>query len=324
MLNYCTDCGKEISDRSIRCWNCHVKNPNKRQNTLKWRQEQSKRITTYHDKRGRVPSDRCIDCKREITQGATRCQSCYHIYQQTLKFRQLQAEETRKSWDKRGRNSKNYCVDCNKEIGQGAIRCKHCAPKARTGWKHTEETLQKLRDFHSGKILTAEHRNKIGLGNTNPSEEILRRRSVSLKEAHRRGCFDSEETRLKSSKSIKEAWKRGDYDGIFQSPTQPELDLIAVLEELEVNYQSQYRIETYPYDVYLPDYNVLIEYDGWWWHYSDWAIEHGFAERDAIKDKLAKETGMDLIRLKGLSTHDLTKEEMKKLLEKELDLNEYI
>lgn len=108
-------------------------------------------------------------------------------------------------------------------------------------------------------------------------------------------------------------WVKVNFDNITpltRSPSQPELNLMTALGKLGVKFIPQYRIENYPYDIYLPDYKLLIEYDGWFWHRSDWAIEKGSPERDAIKDRLADREGFKLVRLKGLPERDLTYDEI--------------
>lgn len=62
------------------------------------------------------------------------------------------------------------------------------------------------------------------------------------------------------------------------------------------------RCYTLPFDFYLPDFNILIEYDGEQ-HYKPveiWGGEKGFENQkrlDAIKNKFASDSGMTLIRI---------------------------
>ncbi len=125
------------------------------------------------------------------------------------------------------------------------------------------------------------------------------------------GRVTTDEQKQKLSIKQKQNWADGVYDGVFQFPTKPELDLMSVLKTLGIEYIPQYRIKSYLYDIYLPNHKTLIEYDGWHWHFSEWAIaQTDSIERMAIKDELAINAGFTLIRLKGLPNHDLTYDEI--------------
>ena len=50
-------------------------------------------------------------------------------------------------------------------------------------------------------------------------------------------------------------------------------------------------------DIYIPSLKKAIEFDGDFWHKSDWALKHGAAERDARKDQQCKKAGIDLLRI---------------------------
>lgn len=66
-----------------------------------------------------------------------------------------------------------------------------------------------------------------------------------------------------------------------------EREVIIYLLELNIDFIPQYRIDKYPYDLYLPELNILIEVDG---------AGHN-NKTDHIKDSLAKEHDIKLIRL---------------------------
>ncbi len=51
-------------------------------------------------------------------------------------------------------------------------------------------------------------------------------------------------------------------------------------------------------DIYIPELMLAIEYDGEYWHYSEWAIKNGAMERQKKKDKICKERGIKLIRVR--------------------------
>jgi len=133
------------------------------------------------------------------------------------------------------------------------------------------------------------------------SDEYRNLQSERIKAAHEKGCYDS------APQAISEAHARGCYNGTYQSPTAPERDIISILEALDESFEfNQFRLASYSYDFYLPERNLIIEYDGWFWHDSNQAAENGRVEMDLMKNKLAKRNGFTLVRFKGSDRQDLT------------------
>lgn len=231
----------------------------------------AKRKANYH----------CIDCVADVYRGSLRCRECHIAYTKTTAFKQAHSEILSASWEKRGKQPKSYCIDCGQGITRGATRCQDCFKV----YMKTPEWGQ-LKSACVGQYY--ETHNHVMKGKSLPKEWCL-----NIGEAKR------------------QAWRDGVYDGVFKSPSQPEADLLSVLDELGIEYISQYRLETYPYDAYLPAYKILVEYDGWHWHNSDWAIEHGFDKRDERKDELAEQLGFTLVRLLGYPRRDLTRGELR-------------
>jgi len=128
------------------------------------------------------------------------------------------------------------------------------------------------------------------------SEETRRKKSEASKAARARGSHDGEETRSKQSEGMKAAWARGDWDGVFLSPSKPELAIAQALDDLGIEYETQYRLDGdgRPFDFYLPP-DTLLEIDGVYWH-----SRPGQAARDAAKSALAKKRSYRLIRITDL------------------------
>lgn len=82
--------------------------------------------------------------------------------------------------------------------------------------------------------------------------------------------------------------------------TSLEIKIGIALEELKLKFVDEFRPKgtRRVYDFYLPDYNVLIEVDGEFWHYSKWAKENGLSQRDKQKNKWAKDNGFKLVRIR--------------------------
>jgi hypothetical protein len=51
-------------------------------------------------------------------------------------------------------------------------------------------------------------------------------------------------------------------------------------------------------DIYIPSLKLAIEYDGEYYHHSEWAIKKGSLEKMARKDQICKDLGITLIRIR--------------------------
>jgi len=146
--------------------------------------------------------------------------------------------------------------------------------------------------------------------------EVREQMSLNAQEAWARGDFDhvdweevsrkiwsKEETREKFSESMKKAWARGAFDGVehggCNNPSNLELAVLQALIDLGVEAVGQYRPNgcRFIYDIYLPEHQTLVEVDGEFWHYSEWAAEKGVPEHDAEKDEWALDNGFNIARL---------------------------
>ena len=89
--------------------------------------------------------------------------------------------------------------------------------------------------------------------------------------------------------------------------TKPEIEMAALLDESNINYETQKQLQwefgwKY-FDFYLPDFNILLEVDGTYWHGKDLSINElddrqaHTRQNDEIKTIIAAEQGYDLIRI---------------------------
>lgn len=249
----------------------------------------------------------CIEkgCSNKVSEIGRCCKKCAQI----------------RVWDERGRGRRKYrCIDCNKEISCGPKRCWECYtiyPRGPT----PEHVRQKISLALTGTKDSDEIKRKKSEGvKASITEERRQEMSEVAKENHKQGVY-GEEWRKKCSIGQKKSWESGERKvGYPDSPTTPEKDIMKVLTEFEIDYKFQFPLGSYRYDFYLPNYNLLIEYDGWFWHTSEWATGNGALERDAFKDKLAREAGLGLLRLKPQGSFDFTYDEIYILLKKELNV----
>lgn len=87
-------------------------------------------------------------------------------------------------------------------------------------------------------------------------------------------------------------------------PNKLEQRIYDIISSLNLKYEREYQIPNTMkfYDIYLPDYNTLIEIDGSYWHKKDLSEcktriqKHNFFN-DISKDKLAFKFGYKLIRI---------------------------
>ncbi len=117
------------------------------------------------------------------------------------------------------------------------------------------------------------------------------------------GRVQSEETRKKMSDSaVQRILKTGK---VIRSSL--EIRFESFLETLEIKYKHSYYINTtehhFIFDFYLPDYNILIEIDGDFWHCNpkkfpkpECKTQTINIENDKLKDEWAKANGYKLLR----------------------------
>lgn len=86
----------------------------------------------------------------------------------------------------------------------------------------------------------------------------------------------------------------------YNGKTSIESKVLLALKELEIEFIDEYRPSgtRRVYDFYLPKLNTLIEVDGDFWHYSEWAENNGSTKRDKEKTKWAIDNGFSFIRLR--------------------------
>lgn len=90
-----------------------------------------------------------------------------------------------------------------------------------------------------------------------------------------------------------------------------------MLKEIGVYYVPQYYLGGRYYDAYLPDQNILLEFDGKFWHpESEEDCKYEFQKKnmevDKLKNKLAEQKGIKIIRIR--EDKPITTKEMRKLI----------
>lgn len=260
----------------------------------------------------RYHQNHCLDCGVEIWYRAIRCCDCAaKLRACDPEIRCKIADGVRRAWvrgDFDNRDPVQYHDKLSKAI--------------RAAWKRGAYGEEWKRNMAEGREIW-------------DNEDYRAKVSEGVKQAWERGDFrgvrQSAAWRQQISEKLRKRWQdneyrqnqieamraahaRGCFKSHIQSPTQPERIVMAVLELLGIEYDfNEFILESYVYDFYLPALNILIEYDGWYWHQQE-----DQKRRDIIKDDLADEAGHRLIRLRGMPDHDLTGPEIWVILIQEL------
>ena len=141
------------------------------------------------------------------------------------------------------------------------------------GKQHTNETIEKISKTKTG-ILTSDHMSK---------PEYRKLVSDLAKERWSSGSM--EKTRIKLRNLMVERISNGEMKGYNRSKAEDEILLI--LEELKIKSIPNFLIESKIFDIYIPKFNLLIEYNGDYWHCNPTKYEANYFHHK--KNKTAKE-----------------------------------
>lgn len=91
-------------------------------------------------------------------------------------------------------------------------------------------------------------------------------------------------------------------------------ELLKLNYDLEIILNDKETIKPFHFDIYIPELKIAIEYDGDYWHYSDWAIKNGSLERMAYKNEICEEFGIHLIRIRESHWNNDEAKELAKII----------
>lgn len=151
--------------------------------------------------------------------------------------------------------------------------------ESRKGYRHSEETIKKITKGRLGRPLPEWWKEKLRVP----------------KKTKRKNYSPSQETRNKLSIITKKQWIDGIHKNVYKSKKQIELENL--LKSMGHIVKDEYRIDGRPYDFYIESLNLIIEFNGTYWHrdprfYTD-DIFKGMSiwERDRLKMETAKNKG---------------------------------
>ncbi len=141
------------------------------------------------------------------------------------------------------------------------------------GKKHSQDTIKKISKTKSGK-LTSDHMSK-------PEY----REMVSQMAKKRWSSGIMEETRIKLSNLMKKRISNGELKGYNRSKAEDEI--LIILKNMGLNPEPNFLLEGKIFDIYIPKFNLLIEYNGDYWHCNPKKYSANYFNHK--KNKFAKE-----------------------------------
>lgn len=181
-------------------------------------------------------------------------------------------------------NKKSLCKKCSldQQVGKG---------NSFYGKKHTKETKEQISKSRKGKatgdknaMANAEHKKK--------TTEAIRKKWTNGEMEHVRKIF---------SETLKKTRKLGKIKSVIRSKI--EKVIIKEIKNLGYNVEHSLRVETKIYDIYIPKLNLVIEFNGDYWHCNPKKYNPDYYHQ--VKQKTAKElweydkNKIDLIKEKG-------------------------
>jgi len=189
-----------------------------------------------------------------------------------------------------------------------------------TGHKHSEKTKLKIGLGSKGRVVSDERRRKIGDANRGkkyPNRKLSENHCKNISNSHL-GLIHTDKTKnllsnLNKGKILSEETKKKISNSMINylqnnktklKDTKPELAVKDILNKYGIKFKHQKKVSNRLFDFYLPDYNLLIEVDGIFWHSKNIKDEDIKGENlkkirinDKYKTALAIEKGFKLVRV---------------------------
>lgn len=173
-------------------------------------------------------------------------------------------------------NDKTYL---NRNLNKKKI-CKICSDKNQIG--ENNHFYGKKHSENSKKLISEK---KIGVKTSDHMSTNKYRKLISKLAKERWESGKMEETRLKLSQMMKDKHANGELKSINRSKA--EFEIIDYLESIGIKCEPSYNVESKIFDIYVAKYNLLIEYNGDYWHCNPKKYEANYYNKK--KNKTAKE-----------------------------------
>ncbi len=297
--NYCIDCGVQISRRSKRCRKCRSQ--------YQWADSQyqdrvSKGMKAAWERGGGLTSE---ERSQRISKAIASAHARGDYGEEWIaKKRKIMLD----AWQD---NNSSYNTEAwSKSLSEGIKRA------YQEGKIIPSRSSQEFRDSISNSVkLRWESGLYDGVFTTDNHRKKQRDATLKMWEDGRFSAW-SEERKTRMSEVATKRWLDGDFDHVYHSPTGIESKVMEALDSYRIEYIPQFRPPetTFPYDIYIPSLNLLIEVDGWYWHHSSFAISIGAPERDVRKTQVAKDLGYNIIRFREDDLNSIGANELVKTL----------
>lgn len=207
-------------------------------------------------------------------------------------------------------SSNNPTITCRNYFNLKKSLCKKCSLQEQIGEgnpfygkKHSKETLKKISESRKGK----------GTGNKNSMANLIWRKKASdnLKKKWDRG--EMEHARIIMSNKIKETRRLGKLKSVIRS--KKEKEMVVEIKKMGYEVQHSLRVETKICDIFIPSLNLIIEYNGDYWHCNPKKYKPDYFNQK--KQKTAKElweydkNKIDLIKGKGYNLEIVWESDLK-------------
>jgi hypothetical protein len=163
------------------------------------------------------------------------------------------------------------CKSCNKMIKSCADKpyhlkrnllkkniCKKCSVTGKNnpfyGKKHKNKTLKKISNSRKNK----------GCGVKNAMNNKVYREKSKLKIKEYWDSKNGLEQRRKQSERLKQYRKEGKIKSVTRS--KQEKNIVKEIKKLGLKCNHSFRLESKIYDIFIPKYNLIIEFNGDYWH----------------------------------------------------------
>lgn len=194
---------------------------------------------------------------------------------------------------------------CSKGCGKAVIKvCENCGKKFRQRWNDQRNCSYEC-GRKSANIKVKEWHSKMTDREKKAHFENIISKTARTRKENGTPSWNSGKVGVYSEETIEKirtAALRQLEDGKFKK-TSIEIAVEDILKELKLNYKYSSILEKRQYDFILPDYNILIECDGDFWHCnpliypnpSEFQLER--IKIDKLKNNIAERNGYRLLRV---------------------------
>lgn len=278
------------------------------------------------------------DCQEVAAARSGKCLSAKYVNKTTKMVWECSSGHTWLATFGHIKNSKSWCPFCSQDAKHTIENCENWA-KSKKGkclslaYKNANEKL--IWSCEYGHIWEANFKN---IKNKNAWCPFCAKRArqtindcINLAKLNNGNClsniYKNSDQRLTWQCKSGHIWKTS-FNKIQQGRWCPhcanhiskaQREICALLQmlypDLQIILNDTYSIKPMHLDIYIPLLKIGIEYDGEYWHYSDWAIKNGSLDKIKKKELLCAKNGIYLIRVREKDWNNCKKTELIKIRE---------